>query len=57
MPQRPEIVSDWKKQIDETVWMDTVVRRSLSSSGDISQLTLKTQQSDSVDGGNKATEN
>ena len=57
MPQRPVIVSGWKKQIDETVWMVTAVRHSLSSSGYTSQLTLETQQSEGVDGGDEAMEN
>lgn len=57
MPQRPVIVSGWKKQIDETVWMVTAVRHSLSNSGYISQLTLETQQSEGVDGGDEATDN
>lgn len=57
MPQRPVIVSGWKKQIDETVWMVTAVRHSLSNSGYISQLTLETQQSEGVDGGDEANEN
>ena len=45
------------KPIDEAVWMVTAVRHSLSSSGYTSQLTLETQHSEGVDGGDKAAEN
>ncbi|WP_284336726.1 hypothetical protein [Comamonas sp. NoAH] len=40
MPQRPAVISGYKKQIDETPWIITNVRHSLSSSGYSSQITL-----------------
>lgn len=56
MPQRPAVVSGYKKQIDETPWILTSVRHSLSSGGYISQLTLETHQAEGVDGGDEAAE-
>ncbi|WP_284336723.1 contractile injection system protein, VgrG/Pvc8 family [Comamonas sp. NoAH] len=56
MPQRPAVVSGYKKQIDETPWIITNVRHSLSSSGYTSQITLETHQAEGVDGGDEATE-
>ena len=55
MPQRPAVVSGYKKQIDETPWIITNVRHSLSSGGYTSQITLETHQADGVDGGDEAT--
>ncbi len=56
MPQRPVVVSGYKRQIDETPWIVTAVRHSLSSSGYTSQITLETLQSEGVDGGDEVNE-
>lgn len=54
MPQRPVVVSGYKRQIDETPWIVTAVRHSLSSSGYTSQITLETLQAEGVEGGDEA---
>lgn len=56
MPQRPVVVSGYKPQIDQTAWIITAVRHSLSSSGYTSQITLETLQAEGVDGGDEADE-
>ncbi|MEJ2800888.1 contractile injection system protein, VgrG/Pvc8 family [Comamonadaceae bacterium PP-2] len=50
MPQRPVVVSGYKRQIDETAWIITDVRHSLSSSGYSSTITLETLQAEGVEG-------
>lgn len=56
MPQRPVIVRGYKPQIDDTAWIVTSVRHSLSSSGYTSQITLETQQAEGVEGEEGAEE-
>ncbi len=56
MPQRPVVVNGYKRQIDETPWIVTAVRHSLSSSGYTSQITLETLQAEGVEGGDEAGE-
>jgi phage protein D len=55
MPQRPVVVSGYKKQIDETEWIVVGVRHSLGSSGYTSQMTLETKQAEGVEGGDEAS--
>jgi hypothetical protein len=55
MPQRPAVVSGYKKQIDETPWIITNVRHSLSSGGYTSHITLETHQAEGVEGGEAIT--
>ena len=55
MPQRPVVVSGYKRPIDETAWIITDVRHSLSSSGYSSTITLETLQAEGIEGAEDST--